>query len=300
MIGTMLRKTGHPAEAHESLEQARAIRDRLAREHPESPGYASDLGGTIHNLAQIDFDQGQFDKARTRLTEAIQWQRKALAANPNQPVYRQYMTNHLTGLIRAAVRLGRSDEAALARRELAELAASDPAKAALDARLAAVLRGKESPKNAADRIALAFRANQKKLYASSAHLYTETLASDPKLAEDRKTRHRYNAACAAALAASGQSKDEPQPDAAAAATLRGKARDWLKAELAAWAKVLDTGPAQFKAVVPKTLEHWKTDSDLAGIRDEKELAKLSDAERAALKELWNDVDRVLKSAVASQ
>ncbi len=188
------------------------------------------------------------------------------------------MTNHLTGLIRAAVRLGRTDEAALARRELAEMAASDPAKADLDARLAAVLGGKESPKNAADRIALAFRAYQKKLYASSVYLYTETLASDPKLAEDRKTRHRYNAACAAALAASGQSKDEPQPDAAAAAKLRGKARDWLKAELAAWAKVLDTGPAQLKAVVPRTLEHWKTDSDLAGIRDERELARLSDTE----------------------
>ncbi len=210
------------------------------------------------------------------------------------------MTNHLTGLIRAAVRLGRSDEAALARRELAELAASDPANAALDARLAAVLGGKESPKNAADRIALAIRAYQKRLHASSARLYAEALASDPKLAENRKTRHRYNAACAAALAASGQGKDDKQPDGAAAAMLRAQAREWLRAELAAWAKVLDAGPDQMKAGVPKTLEHWKSDSDLSGIRDEKELAKLPDAERAGFKQLWNDVDQLLTLAAASK
>jgi hypothetical protein len=132
------------------------------------------------------------------------------------------------------------------------------------------------------------------LYSSAARLYTEALASDPKLGEDRKTRNRYNAACAAAMAASGQGKDDAHPDEAAAAMMRGQARDWLRAELAAWAKVVDAGPAQLKAVVPKTLEHWTTDSDLAGIRDEKELAKLSDAERAALEQLWNDVDQLLK------
>ena len=47
-----------------------------------------------------------------------------------------------------------ADLAAEARRQLAELAANDPAKAALDARLAAVLKGNETPKNDAERLQL--------------------------------------------------------------------------------------------------------------------------------------------------
>ncbi len=62
------------------------------------------------------------------------------------------------------------------------------------------------------------------------------------------------------------------------------------------AKVLDAGTTEIKAFVPQTLTHWKTDSDLAGIRDEKELARLSDDERAAIQQLWNDVDQLIVKA----
>ena len=43
-IGILLRETGKPAEALAALEQARVILERLAREHPESPDYASKSG----------------------------------------------------------------------------------------------------------------------------------------------------------------------------------------------------------------------------------------------------------------
>ncbi len=46
-------------------------------------------------------------------------------------------------------------------------------------------------------------------------------------------------------------------------------------------------------LVRQTLEHWKTDAGLAGIREEKELARRSEDERAALEQLWNDVDQLL-------
>ena len=143
-------------------------------------------------------------------------------------------------------------------------------------------------------------AYEKALHASSARLFADALASDPKLAEDREAQHSYNAACAAALAGSGQGKDELPPDLAATAKLRQQALDWLKAELAAWAKVMDAGPAELKAVLPQTLKHWKTDTDLAGIRDEKELAKLPEAERAAFRKLWKDVDQLLTRAAGSK
>ena len=119
--------------------------------------------------------------------------------------------------------------------------------------------------------------------------------SSPMIA---RPSHRYNAACAAALAASGQGKDDPPHDEAAKAKLRNQAREWLNAELAAWAKVLDSGPAELKAKVAPTLQHWKEDTDLVGIRDEKELAKLPEEERTALKTLWHDVDQLLARAAA--
>ncbi len=294
-VGGLQRATGRPADALASLEHARAIWERLARDHPESPDFASHLGSTLNNVAAIDLAERRLDQAREKLAQAIEWQRKALAANPKHPTYRQLLAYHLKNLIRADECLGRVDEADQARRELTELEASDSAKAARDARLTAVVKGRP-PKDDAERIQLADRAYQKARHAWSARFYAEALANEPKLADDRQAQHRYNAACAAAKAASGKGKNEPPPDAAAKTKLRQQALRWPQSELAAWAKILETGPAEMKAKIAPTLKRWKTVADLAGIRDEKELAKLPQAERAAFKQLWTDVDRLLGKA----
>jgi hypothetical protein len=67
-----------------------------------------------------------------------------------------------------------------------------------------------------------------------------------------------------------------------------------------WAEVVDTGPADMKAKVAPTLQHWKTDTDLDGIRHEKHLAKLPEEERPAFKQLWKDVDQLLTKATANK
>ena len=120
--------------------------------------------------------------------------------------------------------------------------------------------------------------------------------ADPKLGDDRQDRHRYNAACAAALAGCGQGTDDPKPDDAARAGLRGQALDWLKAERAAWAKVLDVGGPQSRPLVQQTLQHWQADTDLAGVRDADALAKLPESERDAWRSLWAEVDALLARA----
>ncbi len=295
-ISGVQRSMGRPAEALESAEQACAIRERLASAHPESPEFASELGATLNNIAMLEMDQQQYDKAKDVLAQAIDWQRKALKGDPKNAVFRRFLANHLTNLIRAAEGLSLGALADQARQELTALAASDPAKAALDARLAAVLEGKGSAGNSAQRIELASRAYETARPAASARLFAEAFLNDPTLVDDRQAQHAYNAACAAALAGSGGGKDLPPPDELARAKLRGQALGWLKAELAAWARVLDGGTLKSNGLVSQTLKHWKTDADLAGIRDGKELAKLPEAERAASRALWKDVDQLLAKA----
>jgi eukaryotic-like serine/threonine-protein kinase len=293
--GVMRGENGRPTEALASYEQASAIWERLARENSQSLMFASNLGGTLGKMAGIDLAERRWSDARAKLTRAIDWQRKAMAANPNDPDFRRSLAVNLAKLIDASEGLGRGVEAAEARRDLAELAASDPAKVGLDQRLAAVLKG-QTPNDDAERLTLASRAYETSLHSAAARLFAEALANNPKLGDDRQAQHYYNAACAAALAASGQAKDDPSPDDAARAKLRRQAREWLHAERAAWSRVLDTGPAGIKATIAPILKHWQADADLAEIRDDKRLAKLPDDERAALKALWTDVDELLTRA----
>ena len=219
-------------------------------------------------------------------------QTKALAANPPNPQYRQFLRNDLENLARACAALGDEAGAADARLQLDELTASDPRFAAVDVRLAAVLKG-EATRDNAERLALAQRAYDVKRYSTAAKLWSEALVADPKLADDLQRQHRYNAACAAALAASGAGNDILAPDDVAKVKLRTQALAWLKAELAAWKRVSMIVEPGNKQLVAKTLAHWKQDTDLAAIRDTHELAKLPDDERAALEQLWKETDALL-------
>jgi tetratricopeptide (TPR) repeat protein len=294
-LGTVLMAAGQPAEARRTYEQALTIRRKLAREHPEAPGYASDVGAALNNIAWIDLADHRFVEARDQLRQAIDWQKKALAANPRNPTYRQFLARHLGNLVHAARSLGRKDEAAAALRELAELNASDPRFADLDARLAGVLNG-QTAKDNTERLALAKRAYDTKRHASAAKLWAEALDADSKLATDRRAQHRYNAACAAALAAVGQGKDSPPPDEAAKTNLRQQSRDWLQAELAAWKKVLESARPEQRAVVIQTLRHWQEDPDLAGVRDPDALARLPESARAAWQSLWAEAAALIDKA----
>jgi eukaryotic-like serine/threonine-protein kinase len=334
-IGNLQLAMGHPDQALESQAKAMEIRERLARAHPESPDYASQLGGTLNNMALIDLNAKRFRQARDRFQQAISWQEKALAANPRHPTYRQFLRNHQRNLVRAAKGLGNDEEVRAARRELDQLEANDPATAALDQRLAAVIRG-DAPKDNRERLQLARRAYEKRLHAASTRLYREALDADPKLADSRLPPHRYNAACAAALAACAKttlsvpsptkgaektvtrtaqggepgeietSSPHVGPHSAGAAApplagaerakLRDQARNWLEAELAAWTKLLASANRQQRQAIAGTLKHWQQDADLAGVRDQASLAELPKDEGEAWKSLWTNVDALLVKA----
>jgi serine/threonine protein kinase/Flp pilus assembly protein TadD len=169
---------------------------------------------------------------------------------------------------------------------------------ALDSRLPAILRGDDTPNDAADLIAVADLARKMKRLSASVRLYAESFRADPKLAEDMKSLHRYNAACSAALLVAGKGDDKPLLDEPAKARCRKQALEWLRADLSYWTKQAVTGKPETTVLIVETLQHWKEDSDLAGIRDETALAALPEDERKAFRALWAEVDARLAKARA--
>jgi serine/threonine-protein kinase len=165
---------------------------------------------------------------------------------------------------------------------------------ALEGRLPAIIQGKDKPA-AADYLDLAELCFVKKHYPTAARLFAEALAAIPGLTEDLRAGNRFNAARAAALAGGGHGNDvsalgEPERKA-----LRNQARNWLRLDLAAWAKKLDTGVPANRIQAQKTLSPWLDDPDLAALRDANALERLPAAERQECRALWQDVAALLHS-----
>ena len=169
--------------------------------------------------------------------------------------------------------------------------------AALEARLPAVLKGDDHPADAAEALCFAKFCYDRKLHAASARLYAEALQAEPKLADDRRAQHRLQRRLqpprwpAAVKAKTILRPMRPRERSSAARPSAGSRTSW------------PPGPGRLTAASPRPaprvrqmLEHWKADSDLAGVRDEAGLAKLPEAERRAWQALWADVEALLKKA----
>ncbi len=167
-------------------------------------------------------------------------------------------------------------------------------------RLPAILKGDETPKDATEGVEFARLCIVQGRHAGAARLYRDAFALDPKLADNLNAAHRYNAACNAALAGSGQGQDDPPPDESARATLRDQARDWLKADLTLQARAVNAGTPEGIQASARAMAHWKADADLAGVRDAEALAKLPEAERKDWQALWAEVNALLARVGAGQ
>ena len=80
------------------------------------------------------------------------------------------------------------------------------------------------------------------------------------------------------------------------ARLRKQALDWLRADLDAWKDELKQRPVTARRQVVQKMQHWRKDTDFAGVRGPEALAKLPEAERPAWQKLWADVAETLDKA----
>jgi serine/threonine-protein kinase len=172
---------------------------------------------------------------------------------------------------------------------------------ALDEKLLAIVKGDARPADTRERLQLAdLCLRYKKRYAAAVRFYADAFTADPKLAADLNWQHRYNAACAAALAAAGKGEDAAKLDQKERDRWRKQALDWLQADLDAYTRLAEKGNTAARQPVAQRLAHWQKDADLSAVRDKKWLDAMPEADRRRWQQLWADVEALLKKVPDKQ
>src|SRR5262249_8222515 len=146
------------------------------------------------------------------------------------------------------------------------------------------------PADAQQRIGLAeFCVLYKSLPVTALRLWTAVFADGFPRAEQDRAIQMYNAACAAAMAGSGDGLDAAPLGDADRARWRKQALYWLRAALEVWARRVEKGTAADCAAIEKRMKKWPETTDLVRFRDEAALALLPEVERELWRKLWADV-----------
>jgi tetratricopeptide (TPR) repeat protein len=167
----------------------------------------------------------------------------------------------------------------------------------LEKKLPAILAEKEQPGSPKERLEFADLCfHYKRFYMAATRLYDAAFAAEPKLADDLKAADRYNAACAAALAAVGYGEDAKEISVEKLASLQQSTHDWLRADLAALAKLVEQSDKESRQFVQQRLTHWQHNANLIAVREKKWLDAMPDADRERWQKLWTDVNALLELA----
>jgi tetratricopeptide (TPR) repeat protein len=283
-LGLALKDKGKVEEAIECFRKAIALDPKYANAH-------SNLGAALRAQGKVD--------------EAIAYFRKAIALDPRH-------TNAHGALGQALMQQGQFGDACKALRCCLQLLPPNSPLRAFTSRLLqqsqqaltteeklkALLAGKPTPDDPAVLVQMAVLAQQpfKRLYLTSARLYRNAFSRQPSLA----AAHRYDAACAAVPAATGQSRDRERLDDTSEAELRYCALSYLQDDLGHYARLLPRLSPVVIQRLRQVLLHWQKDADLAAVRDPDRLRKLPEAEQVAWRNLWAQVEALLARASPRQ
>jgi tetratricopeptide (TPR) repeat protein len=284
-------------EAHANLGNALLDKGRLDEaiaEYREAIRLKKDLPEAHIRLGVALADRGQLDEAIAECQEAIRLKKDFAAAHC-------YLGHVL-------LQQGQFANALTALKHGHELGSKDPGWAypsaqwvrtaeqlvAMETKLPQLLKGEAQPADNAERLALAHLCQQQKRLAAATRMYAEAFAAEPKVAGDLKAGHRFEAACAAALAGCGQGQDVTQLDEPERARLRRQALAWLQADVAQYTSMVEKGPAQARATVRQQLDGWQGESDFIGARAA--LGKLPEAEQLPWQKLWAEIGALRQRA----
>src|SRR5579883_881274 len=259
---------------------------RTKRNFPEVYSAHDSLGSVLRA-------KGLLDEAIAELREAIRLKKDVPEIHENLGI-----TLRAKGLLdeaiaeyREAFRLKKDARSA---RKLKDALAER----AIVGKLPAILAGKAKADNPAEQLAVGRVCQQpyKRLYAAAFQFCLDAFTAQPRLADDLDAQHRYSAASAAALAGCSQGRDADKLDAKDSARLRQQALDWLRADLKAYGQVMEKSAGKAGPMIAQRMQHWLHDTDFAGVRGDKALAKLPEAERKQWQKLWQEVEALRKQA----
>jgi tetratricopeptide (TPR) repeat protein len=164
----------------------------------------------------------------------------------------------------------------------------------------AVLQGVVKPATAAEQNEYAQLFYCKKRYLAATRLWTAAFTADPQLAEDLNAGYRNEAAYAAALVAAGRGVDAGQLDDTERVRWRRQCLEWLIADLAKCGKLLEEPKPDDRRLILQRLGNWRSDHDLACLRDPDSLAELPVGEREAFGRFWAEVETMYRKASVSR
>jgi serine/threonine protein kinase/tetratricopeptide (TPR) repeat protein len=314
-LGTEIGKKGRLAEAAQEFARVISLKPDLAQAHVNleialrSQGRSDDAIKACREFVRLipNHPEAHYrlacnlrDKGSTE--EAIKYFRETVRLKP------EYADAHCN-LGFALLKEGRFAEAVAPLKRADELGSKLPdwrypalkwlqkaeSLVGVEPKLPAVLKGELKPVDNGDRLALAILCQEyKALYLAAFRFYRDAFAEQPTLADDLQQQHRYNAACAAALAGCGQGKDGDQTDDKERPRLRQQALAWLRSDLVAYRRDLDKEKA--RPAILQRMQHWQQDKDLDRVRGTDALAKLPEAERQEWQKLWTEVEELRQKA----
>jgi serine/threonine protein kinase/tetratricopeptide (TPR) repeat protein len=316
-LATALCMNGHPDEAVAAIKEAIRLKPEFAGSHNNLGAilcdHKRDYDGAIaafqeairldpncreahYNLGNAFGHKGRLDEAGAEYREAIRLlPNSASAYNALGEVYfRQQRFTQARDSTRRSVELLPQEHPL--RQPYSQQLQRYERFIALEQMLGEMPAGKIQAANAAEGLEWAlFCQMQRKLYTVAARFYADAFAAEPKLADDLSRQYRYNAACAAAMAGCGQGNDADKLDEMERGSLRQQSLVWLRADLAAWAQLLETQPVQTRTAMQQVLRHWQQDTDFLRLRGES-LSRLPEAEQQPWRQLWADVEQTLRKA----
>lgn len=321
--GQIFRDTGRPNEAVAELKKAVAIEPNLAPAHLSLGvllvGLSRSKEALDHLQTAIGLDPRQslahmtlgfvFDDLG-RTNEALAEWHFALRIEPS-------VARLQAGLGNTLLEKGRLKDAEAVLGDVLEMldafAPHDPLRAhvfgqlnrcerlqAEERKLPAYLEGKLQPSGPDQMLELAWLCQTPRVGKplAAVRFYREAFSRDPKALENFQERHSYDAACAAAKAASNTG-GEGLPSEAEKTRLHAQALVWLKPDLTHWIELAARGTPTERQTALDKLRIARQESALAGLLDSDMLKKLPPDERVAWGKLWTDVDAAIAKPAAS-
>ena len=283
----------HWAFGQEMLEQGRYEEATVALK--EAVRHKPDNADYFNALCVALFRQRKY-------AEAAEVERKATELEPSNGLLwlnlgrsldSQAKFEEAVPAFRQAVKLAKDDQSS---KEYAKSLAEAERKATLNARLPALLRGGDRPKDDSEKLTLARICASRGLDAASARFYAAVLDTKPGMAGDLEQPHGYPAAVSSARGGCSLGKDDPSPDDGTRARFRARSLSWLRERLGSWEKLVGDGKGEARKQVVVILTNWQKDPDTACVREPESLAKVPKDERQAWRSFWTDVESLLAKA----